>query len=205
MQDSEKEITLLLDEIAAGNETAKEDLMRHVYAALRKKAGALMAGERINHSLQPTALVHEAYFKLFVGKPLQAPNRAYFFGAAARAMRQILVDHARRFAARPEGGRVPVLDGILETVRSTYQVDVLDLDCALAEFGRLHERQSEVVTLRFFGGLQWNEIGICLGVSTATVEKDWQAARAWLYARLKENDNDIGTMGANQRGVLRGS
>ena len=120
-------------------------------------------------------------------------------------MRQGLVDHARRFAARPEGGRVPVLDGILETVRSTYQVDVLDLDCALAEFGRLHERQSEVVTLRFFGGLQWNEIGICLGVSTATVEKDWQAARAWLYARLKENDNDIGTMGANQRGVLRGS
>ncbi len=94
MQDSEKEITFLLGEIAAGNETAKEDLMRHVYAALRKKAGALMAGERINHSLQPTALVHEAYFKLFVGKPLQAPNRAYFFGAAARAMRQILVDRA---------------------------------------------------------------------------------------------------------------
>jgi len=193
MQDSEEQITLLLGEIAAGSEAAKAELILHVYDKLRKIARGMIVRERPNHTLQPTALVHEAYFKLFVGRPLQAPNRAYFFGAAARAMRQVLVDHARKNRKRPEWRS---LDEILETLRSTYRVDVLDVDRALAELRRLHERQSEVVTLRFFGGLQWSEIGTCLGVSTATAEKDWQAARAWLYARLKEN-NDTRTMGEN--------
>ena len=185
MQESQEHISILLGEIAAGSETAREELIRLVYDRLRKKAGVLIARERSDHSLQPTALVHEAYFKLFSGKPLQAPNRAYFFGAAANAMRQVLVDHARRRNTRTDGNRVPILDGILDTIKIAYRVDVLDLDNALDELGRIHERQSQVVTLRFFGGLQWDEIGIGLGVSTATAEKDWQAARAWLYARLK--------------------
>ena len=191
MKESPEQITVLLEEIAAGSETAKEELIRHVYDKLHKIAGSLMGRERSNHSLQPTALVHEAYFKLFVGKPLQVRNRAYFFGAAANAMRQVLIDYARRTNARPEGTRVPILDGILDRVRTTHHVDVLDLDNALTELGRIHERQSEVVTLRFFAGLQWSEIGTYLGVSTATAEKDWQAARAWLYARLKGSSNDI--------------
>lgn len=185
MEEPQGQITLLLAEIAAGSEAAKEKLIALVYDKLHKIASALMPWERSNHTLQPTALVHEAYFKLFVGKPLQALNRAYFFGAAANAMRQVLIDYARKIAARPEGKRVPILDGILDTVKSTYRVDMLDLNNALEELKRMHERQWEVVTLRFFGGLQWSEIATCLNVSTSTVEKDWQAARAWLYKSLK--------------------
>ena len=184
-EEPQEEITLLLGEIAAGSETAKEKLIALVYDKLHRMACALMPWERSNHTLQPTALVHEAYFKLFVGKPLQASNRAYFFGAAANAMRQVLIDYARKIAARPEGKRVPLLDGILDTVKSTYRVKMLDLNNALDELKGMHERQWEVVTLRFFGGLKWSEIATCLNVSTSTVEKDWQAARAWLYRSLK--------------------
>ena len=186
MEEPEEQITLLLGEIAAGSEAAKEKLIALVYDKLHRMASALMPWERSNHTLQPTALVHEAYFKLFVGKPLPALNRAYFFGAAANAMRQILIDYGRKIAARPEGKRVPLLDEILASVKSTYRLDILDLNNALEQLKRMHERQWEVVTYRFFGGLQWGEIATCLNVSTSTVEKDWQAARAWLYRSLKE-------------------
>jgi RNA polymerase sigma factor (TIGR02999 family) len=145
----------------------------------------MMPHERSNHTLQPTALVHEAYFKLFVGKPLVAPNRAYFFGAAANAMRQVLVDYARKLAVRPEGTRVPILDALLRSARNIQKVDLLDLNKAMEGLKRLSSRQWEVVTLRFFGGLQWSEIAMCLNVSTSTVEKDWQAARAWLYRSMR--------------------
>jgi RNA polymerase sigma factor (TIGR02999 family) len=185
VEEPEEQITLLLGEIAAGSESAKEKLIALVYDKLHKMAGGMMPRERSNHTLQPTALVHEAYFKLFVGKPLQAMNRAYFFGAAANAMRQVLIDYARRIAVRPEGKRVPILDGILDTVKRTYRTDMLDLNNALEELKRMHRRQWEVVSLRFFGGLQWSEIAGCLNVSTSTVEKDWQAARAWLYRTLR--------------------
>ena len=185
---AQEEITMLLGEIAAGSEAAKGRLYDLVYDKLCKMAGAMMPWERSNHTLQPTALVHEAYFKLFVGKPLQARSRAYFFGAAANAMRQVLIDYARRIAARPEGKRVPLLDQILETARITHRVDMLELDRALEQLKRMNQRQWEVVTLRFFGGLQWTEIATCLEVSTSTVEKDWQVARAWLYRSLKGNE-----------------
>jgi RNA polymerase sigma-70 factor, ECF subfamily len=185
MEDAQGEITLLLEEIAAGSETAKERLIALVYDKLHRIAASLMPWERSNHTLQPTALVHEAYFRLFVGKPIKPLSRAYFFGAAANAMRQVLIDYARRVAARPEGKRVPLLDGILDSVKSTYRVEMLDLDNALEQLKRMHGRQWEVVTLRFFGGLKWSEIAAYLNVSTSTVEKDWQAARAWLYRTLK--------------------
>jgi len=106
-------------------------------------------------------------------------------------MRQILIDHARRRAARAEGraeplpGEIPLLDDILNTIRGTSRVDILDLNNALEELKRLHKRQWEVVTLQFFGGLQWAEIAACLNVATDTVEKDWQAARALLYRSAK--------------------
>ena len=185
MEEPQGQITLLLEAIAAGSDSAKEQLIALVYDKLHKMAAGLMPWERSNHTLQPTALVHEAYFKMFVGKPLQAVNRAYFFGAAANAMREILIDYARKIAARPEGKRVPLLDEILDTVKSTYRVDFLDLNNALEELKRMNARQWEVVTLRFFGGLKWSEIAAYLNVSTSTVEKDWQAARAWLYRSLK--------------------
>jgi len=197
LEEPQEQITLLLGEIAAGSEAAKEKLIALVYDKLRKMAGAMMRPERSNHTLQPTALVHEAYFKLFVGKPLQAHNRAYFFGAAANAMRQILIDYARKTAARPEGKRVPLLDGILDSVKITCRIDMFDLDRALEELKRMHARQCEVVTLRFFGGLQWSEIATCLDVATSTVEKDWQAARAWLYRSLKGPGNAVRAMDRN--------
>jgi RNA polymerase sigma-70 factor, ECF subfamily len=194
MEEPQEQITLLLAQIAEGSETAKEKLIELVYDKLHRMAGAMMPRERSNHTLQPTALVHEAYFKLFVGKPLQAVNRAYFFGAAANAMRQILIDYARKIAVRPEGKRMPLLDGILDTVKSTYRVDFLDLNNALEELKRMHARQWEVVTLRFYGGLKWSEIAAYMNVSTSTVEKDWQAARAWLYGSLKGQGNEVGAM-----------
>jgi len=187
MDQPQGQITLLLGEIAAGNEVAKEQLIALVYDKLHRMAGAIMVRDRSNHTLQPTALVHEAYFKLFVGKPLHAVNRAYFFGAAANAMRQILIDYARKISAHPEGKRVPLWDEVLDTIRAKCRLDMLDLDHALEELRRMHARQWEVVTLRFFGGLQWSEIATCLNVSTSTAEKDWQAARAWLYRNLKDN------------------
>ena len=185
---------MLLAEIAQGSEAAREKLFSLVYDKLHKMANALMPRERLNHTLQPTGLVHEAYFKLFVGRPLEARGRAYFFGAAANAMRQILIDYARRISARPEGKRVPLLDGILDTVRATHRVDILDLNEALEELKELHKRHWEVVCLRFFGGLPWREIADCLEVSTSTVEKDWQAARAWLYGRLRGRKRDTSTV-----------
>ncbi len=202
MDDPQGEITLILAEIAAGSETAKERLIALVYKQLHKMARALMWRERSNHTISPTGLVHEAYFKLFVGKPLQAVNRAYFFGAAANAMRQVLIDYARRIAARPEGTREPLLDEILDSIQSACRIDMLDLDNELEKLKLMHERQWQVVTLRFFGGLQWTEIATCLNVSTSTVEKDWQAARAWLYRSLKGIGNDAGTMDGNKRSIL---
>ena len=205
MEEPDDQITVLLEEIAAGDEAAKEKLVDLVYDKLYRIARALMPRERSDHTLQPTALVHEAYFKLFVGRPLPAVNRAYFFGAAANAMRQVLVDHARKNAARPEGKRVPLLDDILVSIKSTYRVEMLDLNAALEELKQMDVRQWEVVTLRFFGGLQWLEIATCLNVSTSTVEKDWQAARAWLYRRLKGAANDARTLDADKQGILDGA
>ena len=182
---AQEEITILLGQIAQGSDDARDKLVTLVYDKLHRMASSMMPWERTNHTLQTTALVHEAYFKLFVGKPLQARSRAYFFGAAANAMRQVLIDYARRIAARPEGKRIPLLDAILETARISHRVDMLDLDRALEELKRMNARHWEVVTLRFFGGMQWSEIASYLGVSTSTVEKDWKACRAWLYRELK--------------------
>jgi RNA polymerase sigma factor (TIGR02999 family) len=117
-------------------------------------------------------------------------------------MRQVLIDYARRIGARPEGKRVPFLDGILDTVQSAYRLDFLDLNAALEELKQLHSRQWQVITLRFFGGLRWSEIATCLEVSTSTVEKDWQAARAWLYQKLRGIKNDAGTMDESARGIF---
>jgi len=191
MDEPQKQVTVLLGEIAAGDEAAKDTLVALVYDNLHRMARALInLKERSGHTLQPTDLVHEAYLKLFVGKPIPALNRAYFFGAAANAMRQVLIDYARRIRARPEGNRAPLLDEILISFRSTYRADVLDLHNALEELKRMNQRQCDVVTLRFFGGLQWEEIAAYLNVSTSTVEKDWQAARAWLYRTLRGASHD---------------
>jgi RNA polymerase sigma factor (TIGR02999 family) len=184
------EIERLLAEIRDGDETARDSLYRLVYDDLRRMAGNLRVAERTAHTLQPTALVHEAYFKIFVGAPLGVWDRAYFFAAQARAMRQVLVEHARRRNAAkrpPRGGRVP-LDDILDAVeKSTQGVSILDLERLLQTLKALNERQYEVVVLRFYGGLSWKEIATHIETSVSTVEKDWQACRAWLYIRLRSD------------------
>ena len=179
------EITRLLGEIAAGNEGAKNELFECVYDELRAMANRHMKHERDGHTLGTTGLVHEVYLRL--QGPALNKNRAYFFGAAARAMYRILVEHARRSRNRNHN-RVP-LDLVLDELEVTYRFRMLDLHEALEklkEYGERGKRQHEVVVQRFFGGRPWKDIATNLGIAVTTVEKDWQAARAWLYRSLKQ-------------------
>src|SRR5262249_53421772 len=153
---------------------------------------ARMRKERCDHTLEATSLVHEAYLQLMNGQQVFAKNRAYFFGAAARAMDQLLRDHARKRGCRPEGHLDPeghvLLDEVAEAMESTFKVDLLDLMSALDKLkatGKQGPRRYDVVRLRIWGGLTYQEVAEDLGVAVATVERDWQAARAWLYGRLK--------------------
>ena len=179
------DVTRLLEEIADGNEQAKNELFEYVYEELHKMAKRHMKQERPGHTLGTTGLVHEVFFRL-QGQAL-AKNRPYFFGAAAKAMYRILVEHAR-LSQKYHEKRVP-LDVLLDELAVTHRVKMLDLHEALEtlkEYGERGKRQHEVIVHRFFGGLQWKEIATILGVAVTTVEKDWQAARAWLHTRLKE-------------------
>jgi RNA polymerase sigma-70 factor, ECF subfamily len=180
-------VTTVLEQLRAGNREARQQLVALVYEELRQMAAGLMRRERPDHTLQPTALVNEAFVRLFNSDALQlAHNRAYFFGAAAQAMRQILVDHARQRAAAKRGGgqeRVP-LDDVLDQFEQQQRLDILDLEEALQELGRLNERHGQVVTLRFYGGLTVPEVAEQLGVSVGTVEGDFRKATAFLRGRL---------------------
>jgi RNA polymerase sigma factor (TIGR02999 family) len=180
------EVTTLLEAIRAGDGGAREALVERVYQELHRVASGLMREEPPGHSLQPTALLHEAFGRLLRDDVLgRAPNRAYLFGAAARAMRQILVDHARRRKAEKRGGERGrlSLDAVLLSFEERH-LDVVALHEALERLAGLHERQSQVVTLRFFGGLTVEEIAGQLGVSVSTVESDFRIARAWLRQQL---------------------
>jgi RNA polymerase sigma factor (TIGR02999 family) len=184
--DDAADVTMVLERARAGEAGARNQLMRLIYGELRQVAAGLMAGERPGHSLQPTALVHEAVLRLIGEEALtRAPNRRYVFAAAARAMRQILVDHARRRdAAKRGGGREEVpLDSVLERF-DRRAIDLVALDDALERLAALSPRQSQVVTLRFFGGYSVPEVAKLLDVSPSTVESDFRLARAWLRRQL---------------------
>jgi RNA polymerase sigma factor (TIGR02999 family) len=144
-----------------------------------------MAQERPEHILQPTALVNEAFVRLIDQTKIDWQSRAHFFAVAAEVMRHVLVDYARQYLAAKRGGRAKklTLTGALEPSEDA-EVDLLDLDEALTELGRLNERQKQVIDLRFFGGLTADETAHVLGVSRQTVTLDWRAARAWLRNRL---------------------
>ena len=183
---SRAEVTTLLDEIRAGDASAKSKLVELVYQELRNLASGLMRRERAGHTLQPTALVHEACLRLLTPEMLgEARNRAHFFAAAARAMRHVLVDHARRRAAdKRGGGQEPApLDAVLDYF-AKQNLDVVAVHDALTELADLHERQSQVVELRFFGGYTVEEVAEQLQVSVGTVESDFRKARAYLRSRL---------------------
>jgi RNA polymerase sigma factor (TIGR02999 family) len=178
------EVSRLLAEIAAGSESAKGDLFDCVYQELYAMAERLMKRERAGHTLGATGLVHEAYLRLS-GQALER-NRPYFFAAAANAMYRILVERARQ-SGKHHRNRIP-LDAVLDDLEATHRVKMLDLYDSmetLKGYGERGRRQHEVIVQRFFGGLPWKEIAFNLDVSVATVEKDWQAARAWLYRRLR--------------------
>ena len=164
-----------------------------VYGELRRRAAAYLRRERGGHALQPTALVHEAYLRLVDQRRVVWQNRAQFFGVASQMMRRILVDAARKRRMAKRSGtwaRVTLDDAAMRDVRAA-DVDVLDLDRALRALSEFDMRKSQIAELRFFGGLSLEETGEVLGVSVATVERDWQAARAWLFKALSSKASGI--------------
>ena len=180
------DVTALLLAWGRGENEARERLIPLVYAELRRLAAGAMAAERRDHTLDPTALVHETYLKLVRQADIPWQNRAHFFGVAARLMRQILVDHARIRGAQKRGGGRPrlILDSALAAAAGGNEIDLLALDDALAELSRIDEAQGRIVELRFFGGLSVPETAEVLGISPATVKRDWAVARAWLFRQL---------------------
>jgi RNA polymerase sigma factor (TIGR02999 family) len=184
--DPRDQLTALLDAVRAGHEGATDRLVRAIYGELRRIARGLMRHERPGHTLQPSALVHEALLRLLEGDVLvDLPNRRYLFTAATRAMRQVLVDHARRHGAakRSPGRALLPLDEALASFEE-QGLDVIAVHEALDHLARAHPRPAQVVDLRFFGGFTVPEIAEMLGVSETTVEGDWRFARAWLRDRL---------------------
>jgi RNA polymerase sigma factor (TIGR02999 family) len=180
------DLTGLLRAWSAGDERARDQLMPLVYQELRRRAAAHLRRERRNHTLQPTALVNEVYLKLVDQNRAAWINRAQFFGVASQMMRRVLVDHARagRMAKRSgQWARVTMADDVAGL--APPDVDILDLDVALTRLSAFDPRKSRIAELRFFGGLSLAETGDVLGISVATVEREWQTARAWLYAALK--------------------
>ena len=180
------DLTAILSEARSGGTEARERLVRAIYAELRRTAGGLMRRERPGHTLQTTALVHEALLRLLDGDTLaDIPNRRYLFAAAAQAMRQVLVDHARRRHARKRDGnrvRVP-LNQVLAGF-DAQGLDVIALHEALERLAQEYPRPAQVVDLRFFGGLSVPEVAEVFEVSDTTIESDWRFARAWLKGQL---------------------
>ncbi len=180
-------VTQLLVDWSKGDQAALDKLMPLVYSELRRLATNYLRRERVGHTLQPTALVNEAYLKLIDQKHARWQNRAQFFGISAQLMRRILVDHARQHQAAKRGGadqqRLSVTSA--EQIVQQPQVDLLALNEALDELATMDPQQSRVVELRFFGGLSIEEAAEVLGVGHATVERDWKMARAWLRRQLE--------------------
>jgi RNA polymerase sigma factor (TIGR02999 family) len=178
----------LLRSWGRGNVQARDDLLPLVYRELKRRAAAYLRQERRDHTLQPTALVHEAYLRLIGQERVAWQNRSHFFGIAAQMMRRILVDHAREHQAakRPGAGLRVALD---DRVGATMPVEceVLLLDQALEELTRVDARQAQIVELRYYGGMSEHEVARVLSLSRATVTREWQTGRAWLYRRMTKH------------------
>ena len=187
--DDLSQVTELLKQWTDGRRDALDQLIPRIYSELRKLALSYLRRERADHSLQPTALVHEAFLKLVDQHAVQWQNRAHFFGIAAQAMRRILVDHARAHAAEKRGsGERPVAIDDNLPGGAGVDINVIALDEALCKLAALDLQQSRIVELRYFGGLTMEETAEALKISPATVGRDWTVAKAWLYAELKAGD-----------------
>jgi RNA polymerase sigma factor (TIGR02999 family) len=185
MENTPGEVTQLLLELKHGNREAEEQLIPLVYKELRRIASRYLRNERSGHSLQPTALVHEAYLRLTKMDKIDWQGRSHFFAISATQMRRILVDHARARDNKKRGSGSDIIsidDAFLPSPERP--IEIVALDEALGRLAELDERQSKIVELRFFGGLNEEETGNVLGISTRTVKRDWRLAKAWLYQEL---------------------
>ena len=176
--------TRLLEEVNAGDVRAFESLVSHVYAELRQMARSLMLGQIDGRTLQPTALVNEAYLRLAQGET-RWDSKAHFFGAAAHAMRQVLIDEARRRSAQKRAGHVVrITFSDISVQADEPHLDLLALDEAMTVLSQIDGRFTRVLELRYFGGFTLEETAQVMGYSLATVKRDWAFARAWLYDRM---------------------
>lgn len=175
----------MLVEVSNGNRDSLNQLLPAVYDELRRLADSFMRKERVGHTLQPTALVHEAYLRMIDQREVNWQNRAHFFSIAAETMRRILVNHAHSHNAAKRGGAATRLS-IDEAVSlpETQEVDVVLLDEALKRLAEFDPDQAKIVELRFFGGLTVKEVAEVTGISTATVEREWRTAKAWLQNQI---------------------
>jgi RNA polymerase sigma factor (TIGR02999 family) len=186
--DAPNEVTEMLYRLSNGETAVLDELLPRIYTELRGLAGNYLRREyRQNHTLQPTALVHEAYLRLVNQRESRWESRAHFFGAAANVMRQILVNHARRHTADKRGGEFEKiqLEESIVIHSKEKSFELLALDEALEELAKFDEQKSKIVELRYFGGLSVAETAEVLGVPEITVKRHWRVAKAWLYDKLK--------------------
>jgi len=189
-QDKIQKATELLSGVTSGNINATEKLFQLLYDDLRELAARMLSREKKEHTLQPTALVHEAYMKLIDQSCVNWKGKTHFFAVGAQAMRRILVDHARGRKRVKRGGerhRIEINEEI--AISEERDEDLLALDEALTRLAELDPRQATIVEMRFFGGLTVAEVAEVLGVSKRTVEKDWTMVRAWLRRELHKDDS----------------
>ena len=181
-----QDVTSLLAAVREGDTNAAERLIPVVYDELRRLAGRYMRNEKLDHTLQATALVHEAYLKLVDKTQINYESRTHFFAVAAQLMRRILVDHARTKQAEKRGGgnKLPLNEVVLPGIQR--EVDIVALDDALKTLAEVDVQQSRIIELRFFAGLSIEETATALGISPATVKRDWTMAKAWLYQELRQ-------------------
>ena len=188
MPEDSRDVTLILRRLSEGHQSAAAELLPLVYGELRRLAASWFGREPAGQTLQPTALVHEAYIKLVGGSGSEWNDRNHFFAVAAKAIRQVLIDHARarKTAKRGEGMRRVSIEEAEASPSERRALDVLALDEALLKLAEMDPRKSQIVEMRLFGGLTGEAIAAALGVSRTTVDSDWQIARAWLRTQLKD-------------------
>ena len=187
-EELQHEVTQILHDWSGGDTQAPERLMPFVYDELRRLARSFLSRERDGHTLQPTALVHEAYVRLVDQTRVNWQNRAHFYGIASSMMRRVLIDHARaRATGKRGGGAIRLSIDDVQVPLEERAASFIALDEALKRLEQMDERKCKVVELRFFGGLSDEEIAEVLGVTTRTVLRDWKKARLWLYRELSQN------------------
>ena len=179
------DVTHILRAVRCGDSRAIDELLPLVYDELKRMAAARMARESAGHTLQPTALVHEAWIRMVKEDEQSWQSRAHFFHAAAQAMRRILIEHARRKCASKRGGGQVLLDiADFECAASSPDASVLRIDAALEELRLVHDERAQVVILKFFGGLTNEEVAEALGIGERTVYRHWECAKLWLFEKL---------------------